>query len=178
MPASLEGLSAELYRELRALAAAAMRHERRDHTLQPTALVNEAFLRLRRSPELEVPDRNAFLGIASRVMRQVLVDHARARGTSKRGSGALRVTLADEASPALAAANATPFDLVALDEALTRLSAVAEDLVRVVELRYITGLSVEETAEVLGVSPRTVKRDAALAKKWLFRELRPHAVAG
>ena len=173
MTSSLEGLSAELYRELRQLAAAAMRRERRDHTLQPTALVNEAFLRLQRSPGLVLPDRGALLGIAARVMRQVLVEHARARHRAKRGADALRVTLSDD----LASDPSTPFDVVALDEALTRLGAVAEDLVRVVELRYITGLSVEETAEVLGVAPRTVKRDAALAKSWLFRELRADGAA-
>lgn len=167
MDAGLGELEPELYRELRRLAAAAMRGERPNHTLQPTALVNEAYLRLARSPQLQVPDRGAFLGIAARVMRQVLVEHARARRRTKRGGNPIQVTLGE----GIASDPATPFDIVALDEALQRLGEVSPDLVRVIELRYIAGLSVEETAEVLEVSTRTVKRDASLAKRLLFREL-------
>jgi RNA polymerase sigma factor (TIGR02999 family) len=165
--ASLEGLTAELHRELRRLAAGAMRGERSDHTLQPTALVNEAYLRLANFPGLEIVGRSQFLALAARVMRQVLVDHARGRRRDKRGGGALRVTLGDAQTPD----PATPYDLLALDEALERLARVSEQQVRIVELRYLAGLSVEEVAAVLDVSPTTVKRDAAMAKAWLYREL-------
>jgi RNA polymerase sigma-70 factor (ECF subfamily) len=162
----LEELTTNLYRELRSLAAAAMRRERNDHTLQPTALVHEAYLRLSGSSSLQLTDRKQFLAIAARIMRQVLVEHARARGRVKRGSAPLRVTLAE------GVATTTPsFDLLALDEALERLGRLDDQQVRIVELRYLAGLSVEETATVLGLSTTTIKRDAAMAKAWLQREL-------
>jgi RNA polymerase sigma factor (TIGR02999 family) len=164
---NLEELTSELHRELRRLAAGAMRGERSDHTLQPTALVNEAYLRLANFPGLQIGERSRFLALAARVMRQVLVDHARGRRRDKRGGGALRVTLGDAQTPD----PATPYDLLALDEALERLARVSEQQVRIVELRYLAGLSVEEAAAVLDVSPTTVKRDAAMAKAWLYREL-------
>ncbi|HEX6902509.1 MAG TPA: ECF-type sigma factor [Thermoanaerobaculia bacterium] len=164
----LDRLLPEIYDELRRLAAAALRREQRGHTLQPTALVNEAYLRLARSPGLQILDRKQFLALTARVMRQVLVEHARARQRIKRGGSPLRVTLGDD----LAASTPSYFDLLALDQALERLGRLSEQQVRIVELRYLAGLSVEEVAEVLAVSPTTVKRDTAMAKAWLMRELR------
>jgi RNA polymerase sigma factor (TIGR02999 family) len=165
--AALEQLTPLVEAELRRLARAYMARERRDHTLQPTALVNEAFLRLTEARRVRWQDRAHFLGISARLMRRVLVDHARARGYRKRGGGAERITLVDGlvASPELA------LDVVALDRALNTLAAVDVRKGRVVELRYFGGLSVEETAEVLHVSPDTVKRDWRLAKLWLLHEL-------
>jgi RNA polymerase sigma factor (TIGR02999 family) len=163
----LNRLLSEVYGELRQLAAAALRREWRNHTLQPTALVNEAYLRLARSPGLRITDRKQFLAIAARVMRQVLVEHARARQRVKRGGDPLRVTLGED----LAAASPPVFDLLALDQALERLARLSDQQVRIVELRYLAGLSVEEVADVLGISPTTVKRDTAMARAWLSREL-------
>lgn len=153
--------------ELRRLARAYMARERRGHTLQTTALVNEAFLRLVDAQGVRWQDRAHFLGISARLMRRVLVDHARARGYRKRGGGAHRVTL-DEA---IAVTPAPDFNLLALDRALDGLAGVDPRKSRVVELRYFGGLSVEETAEVLHVSSDTVKRDWRLAKLWLLREM-------
>ena len=164
----------EIYDELRRLAAAALRREWRGHTLQPTALVNEAYLRLARSPGLQIFDRKQLLALTARVMRQVLVEHARARQRIKRGASPLRVTLGED----MAAAAPPFFDLLALDQALERLAKLSDQQVRIVELRYLAGLSVEEVAEVLGVSPTTVKRDTAMAKAWLVRELGSNADAG
>jgi RNA polymerase sigma-70 factor (ECF subfamily) len=153
--------------ELRRLARAYMGKERRGHTLQTTALVNEAFLRLTDARRVRWQDRAHFLGISARLMRRVLVDHARARGYRKRAGDRQRVTLheglAVSADPAL--------DVVALDRALEALAAVDARKSRVIELRFFGGLSVEETAEVLHVSPDTIKRDWRLAKLWLLREL-------
>lgn len=163
----LDRLLPEVYGELRQLAGAVLRREGRHHTLQPTALVNEAYLRLARSAGLVLDDRRQFLAIAARVMRQVLVEHARARQRVKRGGDPLRVTLGDD----LVAAAPQVVDMVALDQALERLARLDEQQVRIVELRYLAGLSVEEVAEVLGVSPTTVKRDTAMARAWLIREL-------
>jgi RNA polymerase sigma-70 factor, ECF subfamily len=153
--------------ELRRLARAYMGRERRAHTLQPTALVNEAFLRLTDARQVRWQDRAHFLGISARLMRRVLVDHARARAFRKRGGGAQRVTL-DEG---LIASPEPALDLVALDRALEALAAADVRKSRVIELRFFGGLSVEETAEVLHVSPQTIKRDWRLAKLWLLREL-------
>lgn len=153
--------------ELRRLARGYMGRERRGHTLQPTALVNEAFLRLTDARQVRWQDRAHFLGISARLMRRVLVDHARARGFRKRGGGAQRVTL-DEG---LIASPEPALDLVALDRALEILAAADVRKSRVIELRFFGGLSVEETAEVLHVSPQTIKRDWRLAKLWLLREL-------
>ena len=153
--------------ELRRLARAYMRRERRGHTLQTTALMNEAFLRLTDARRVSWQDRAHFLGISARLMRRILVDHARHRGYQKRGGGAQRVTLHEglvvSADPAL--------DVVALDGALDALAKVDLRKSRTIELRFFGGLSVEETAEVLQVSPDTVKRDWRLAKLWLLREL-------
>ena len=153
--------------ELRRLARGYMGRERRGHTLQPTALVNEAFLRLTDARQVRWQDRAHFLGISARLMRRVLVDHARARGFLKRGGGAQRVTL-DEG---LIASPEPALDLVALDRALEALAAADVRKIQVIELRFFGGLSIEETAEVLHVSPQTIKRDWRLAKLWLLREL-------
>jgi RNA polymerase sigma factor (TIGR02999 family) len=164
---ALERLMPLVEAELRRLARGYMGRERRDHTLQVTALINEAFLRLTEARQLRWQDRAHFLGISARLMRRVLVDHARARGYRKRGGGARRVVL-DEAlmvSPGLSV------ELLALDRALGVLAAADSRKARVIELRFFGGLSVEETAEVLHVSTDTVKRDWRLAKLWLLREL-------
>jgi RNA polymerase sigma-70 factor, ECF subfamily len=164
---ALERLTPLVEAELRRLARGYMRRERRDHTLQTTALVNEAFLRLTDARRVRWQDRAHFLGISARLMRRVLVDHARSRGYRKRGGGAERVTLDER----VLGAPELDLDLLALDRALDALAAADPRKCRVVELRYFAGLSVEETAEVLGVSPDTVKRDWRLAKLWLLREL-------
>jgi RNA polymerase sigma factor (TIGR02999 family) len=165
--AALERLTPLVEAELRRLARGYMNRERHGHTLQPTALVNEAFLRLTDARQVRWQDRAHFLGISARLMRRVLVDHARARGYRKRGGDAHRVTL-DEG---LVAVPERALDVVALDRALEALAAVDERKSQVIELRFFGGLSVEETAEVLHVSPDTVKRDWRLAKLWLLREL-------
>jgi RNA polymerase sigma factor (TIGR02999 family) len=144
-----------------------MRRERHGHTLQTTALVHEAFIRLVDGQQIRWNDRAHFLGISARLMRRVLVDHARARGSQKRGGGVQRVTFDD----ALAVAGEPSIDLVALDCALEALAAVDPRKARVVELRFFGGLSVEETAEVLHLSTDTIERDWRLAKLWLLREL-------
>jgi RNA polymerase sigma factor (TIGR02999 family) len=169
--AALEQLMPLVEAELRRLARSYMRRERRGHTLQTTALVNEAFLRLTNARALGWQDRAHFLGIAARLMRRVLVDYARARGYRKRGGGACRVTL-DEG---LVASPEPQLNVVALDRALEALAAVDARKSRVIELRFFGGLSVEETAEVLHVSSDTVKRDWRLAKLWLLRELEGEA---
>ena len=168
---ALERLMPLVEAELRRLARAYMGRERQGHTLQATALVNEAFLRLTEARNINWQDRAHFLGISARVMRRVLVDHARARGYRKRGGGAQRVTL-DEG---LVAAPDPGLDVVALDRALEALAKVDGRKSQVIELRFFGGLSVEETAEVLHVSPDTVKRDWRLAKLWLLRELEGEA---
>jgi RNA polymerase sigma-70 factor, ECF subfamily len=164
---ALEGLLPLVEAELRRLARGYMRRERPEHTLQTTALVNEAFLRLTDARRIRWQDRAHFLGISARLMRRVLVDHARARGYRKRGGGAQRVTL-DEGLVALPEPG---LDVLALDRALEALAKVDTRKSRTVELRFFGGLSVEETAEVLHVSTDTVKRDWRLAKLWLLREL-------
>lgn len=165
--AALEELLPLVEGELRRLARIYMAKERRGHTLQITALVNEAFVRLVDAKGLRWQDRSHFLGISARLMRRVLVDHARARGYQKRGGGAHRVTLTD----ALMIAPEPSLNLIDLDRALDGLAAVDARKARVVELRFFGGLSVEETAGVLHVSNDTIKRDWRLAKLWLLREL-------
>jgi RNA polymerase sigma factor (TIGR02999 family) len=146
-----------------------MARERGGHTLQPTALVNEAFLRLIDARQVRWQDRAHFIGIAARLMRRVLVDHARTRGYQKRGGGAARVTLTE--GLAVSPEPAQDLDLVALDRALEELAAVDARKAKVIELRFFGGLSVEETAEVLHLSPDSIKRDWRLAKLWLLRAL-------
>ena len=153
--------------ELKRLARAYMARERIGHTLQATALVNEAFLRLIDAKQVAWQDRAHFLGISARLMRRVLVDHARTRGARKRGDGDYKVPLEDD----MAIAPAPDVDLVDLDRALDALALVDERKCRVIEMRFFGGMTVEETAEVLHVSTDTVKRDWRLAKLWLLREL-------
>jgi RNA polymerase sigma factor (TIGR02999 family) len=153
-------------RELHRLARAYMRRERQGHTLQATALVNEVFLRLANAkPRWQ--DRVHFIGVAARLMRQVLVDHARARGYQKRGGGVQRVAL----DRAVLITPEPKLDVLAVDRALEAFAKVDPRKSQVVELRFFGGLSVEETAEVLGISAETVKRDWRVAKLWLAREL-------
>ncbi|HYG10436.1 MAG TPA: sigma-70 family RNA polymerase sigma factor [Pyrinomonadaceae bacterium] len=156
-----------VYDELRRLARNHLRRERADHTLQPTALVNEVYLRLIDQQRVSWHNRAQFFGMAAQLMRHVLVDHARSRAAAKRGGLVHKLSL-DEASmtPEEVAA-----ELVALDEALVRLAAIDERKSRIVEMRFFGGLSVEETAEALGISDKTVMRDWRIAKMWLLREL-------
>ena len=155
-----------VYDELKRLAASYMRRERPGQTLQTTALVHEAYMRLRESRQVWT-DRNHFVAIAARSMRQILVERARARGAQKRWAGIDRVTL----SETLIGAAHEDAMLPALDEALSRLEQLDAEQARIVELRYFVGLSNEETAETLGLSTATVKRRWALARAWLYREL-------
>jgi RNA polymerase sigma factor (TIGR02999 family) len=165
--AALEQLIPIVYEELRRVAARFLRRERKDHTLQPTALVHEAYACLVGEENLSWNDRAHFVGIAAMQMRQILVWHARARRRLKRGGGGVKVELEEVASPV----GAPEVDVIMLDAALDRLAAVDEQAARVVELRYFGGLSTEEAAEVLGVSAATVKRDWRMAKAWLRNEL-------
>jgi len=165
--AALGRLMPLVYEELRRMAARYMRGEREGHTLQPSALVNEAYLRLADHRNMQWQGRAHFFGVAAQAMRRVLVDHARTRDSGKRGGGQQKVVL-EEAALAAVEPEA---DLVALDEALRELARLSERKARVVELRYFGGLSVEEAAEVLGVAPVTVMRDWKIAKMWLLREL-------
>ncbi len=165
-PPPAQELAPQVYDELRRLAAAYMRRERPGQTLQATALVHEAYLRLA-GAGTPWTDKRHFVGIAARSMRQILVERARARGAQKRWAGLDRVTMTD----ALAVAADAESMLPALDEALTRLELVDAEQARIVELRYFAGLSIEETADALGMSPATLKRRWAMARAWLFREL-------
>jgi RNA polymerase sigma factor (TIGR02999 family) len=167
-PEALEKLVPLVYAELRHLAERSLRRERAAHTLQPTAVVHEAFLKLVDQQRVEWKSRAHFFAIAAQAMRRLLVDHARARNAEKRGGFATRVALED----AVAATPPVDVDLLALDEALDRLGALDAGQARVVELRFFGGLTIEETAEVVGSSPATVKRDWQSARAWLFRELR------
>ena len=160
-------LLAAIYDELHRQAGRAMRRENEAHTLQATALVHEAYLRLVDQRRVEWRNRAHFFGVAAQMMRRVLVDHARARLTEKRGGGLQQITLGDLG----AAVNEPSIEVLALHEALERLSALDPDQARLVELRYFGGLGIDETAEALGVSPATVKREWAVARAWLRREL-------
>jgi RNA polymerase sigma factor (TIGR02999 family) len=160
-------LFAFAYEELRKRAAARLRREREDHTLQPTALVHEVYLRLTRAGPITWQNRSHFFAVAAGMMRRILVDHARSRAAERRGSG-LRTVALDEAT---VAKRTEGVDVLALDSALDRLAALDTRQSQVVELRYFGGMSVDETAHVLGVSSPTVKREWAAARAWLFREL-------
>jgi RNA polymerase sigma factor (TIGR02999 family) len=162
---ALERLAPLVYAELRRIARRQMGGEREGHTLQATALVNEAYLRLAGGEGLAVQDRAHFYAVCAQVMRHVLVDHARAHARDKRGGGAVHVPL-DEAANA---AGAGSKEMLALDEALRGLEEVDPQKARVVALRYFAGLGIEETAEVLGISPTTVRREWRRAKAWLYR---------
>jgi RNA polymerase sigma-70 factor, ECF subfamily len=157
-----------VYDHLHRLAASYMRGERPDHTLQPTGLVNEAYLRLVSQESKEWRDRAHFFGIAARLMRQILVEHARARRAAKRGGSAqIFVSMNNEAD----VSSARSRDVIELDDALHCLERIDPQQAHIVELRFFGGLTVEETAEVLCISPRTVKRDWAVARAWLHAEL-------
>jgi RNA polymerase sigma factor (TIGR02999 family) len=164
---ALDKLTPLVYDELRHQAARYLRRERPGHSLQATALINEAFLRLIDAKDVQWQNRAHFFAIAANLMRRVLVDHARKREAEKRGGSMLRLTL-DES---LAWAAAPDIDLLAIDEALDRLEAIDPQQARVVELRFFSGLTVEETATALGISPKTVKRDWSVARAWLRREI-------
>jgi RNA polymerase sigma factor (TIGR02999 family) len=166
-PDAAERLVPILYRELRAVAANYMRAERQNHTLEPTALVHEAFIRLVDQKRVNWQNRAHFLAIAARTMRRILIDHARRQKADKRGGGS-RVTLHED----LAAGGGSGVDILALEQALERLLRVDERVHQVVELRFFAGLDVRETAAVLGISEPTVKRDWRFARAWLTRELR------
>lgn len=166
---ALDQLMPVVHTELRRLARRHMDRERRDHTLQPTALVHEVFLRLTRGNTVRWQNRAHFYAIAATLMRRILVDHARARQFQKRGAGVITVPL----NEALARHATKTLSVVALDDALNELARLDPRKSRVIELRFFGGLSLEETAEVLQVSIDTVKRDARLAKVWLWRELDP-----
>jgi RNA polymerase sigma-70 factor (ECF subfamily) len=165
-PQDLDRLAPLVYDELRRLAAGFMRRERTGQTLQPTALVHEAYIRLARAGT-PWKDKRHFVGIAARSMRQILVERARARGAQKRWAGLNRVSLSDS----LAVAADPEAMLPALDEALTRLEAIDAEQARIVELRFFAGMSIEEAADALDMSPATLKRRWSLARAWLFREL-------
>jgi len=164
---ALERLVPLVYNELRRLAKRRVRLERPDHTLQTTALINEAYLRLVDVRNVRWQNRAHFFALCARLMRRILVDYARTRHYAKRGGGAQPVSL--EQSPAVSPAPST--DLVAVDDALKALTKIDDRKAQVVELRFFGGLTVEESAEVLKVSPETVRRDWKLAKVWLLREL-------
>ena len=166
--AALQELLPIVHDELRRLARRQMAGEGPGHTLQPTALVNEAYLRLVNLKRMQWQDRVHFFAMSSRLMRRILVDFARSRGYQKRGGGAKQVSF----TQALEVAEGQPTDVVALNDALEALAVVDERTSRVVELRFFGGLSVDETAEVLNVSRETVKRDWTFAKMWLLRHLR------
>lgn len=164
---ALERVLPMVYDQLRTLARRELRRERPDHTLNPTALVHEAYLKLVRLDRVEWQGRAHFFGACAREMRRILISHARMRTADRRGGGAEHVTLDN----ALVEARARPSSLVALDDALARLEQVRPRHVRIVECRFFAGMSIEETAEALELSPATVKREWTLARAWLNREL-------
>lgn len=166
--AAAETLLPLIYQELHRLAKAYMRRERPDHTLQATALIHEAYIRLAHE-EVDWTSRQHFIGVAAHVMRRVLVDYARAHKAERRGGGLKRIDLDD----ALALSVDRIEEILSLDEVLNRLAEANPRQARVVELRYFGGLSIEQIAPLLGIAPRSVKRDWTLARLWLYRELRP-----
>jgi len=164
---ALDQLLPLVYDELRRLAQSYLRKENVGHTLQSTALVHEAYLRLIDQRNVSWQNRSHFFGIAAQMMRRVLVDHARAHNAAKRGSGGIKVTLEE----GLVAAEQRDVNVIALDGALNKLAEIDPQQSRIVELRFFAGLSIEDTAEVLKISPATVKRDWAMAKAWLYGEI-------
>jgi RNA polymerase sigma factor (TIGR02999 family) len=164
---ALEKLLPLVYNELRRIARRQLRRERPNHTLQPTALVHEVYLKLVDQHSIEWQNRAQFYGVASQLIRRILVDHVRNQRTAKRGAGTLTLTL----DAAVSEPARQDIDLMKLDDALLSLSRMDEQQSRVVEMRFFGGLSIEETAEALGVSPSTVKRDWAAAKAWLYRDM-------
>ena len=164
---ALEALVPLVYKELREIARYHLQRERPGHTLQSAALVHEAYLRLLDQPPFETENRAHFLAVASRLMRQILVDYARSHGAAKRGAD-LRVEL----DASLVLPQVQTADVLALDDALSDLARLDEQQSRIVELRFFGGLAIEETAEVMGISPSTVKRDWNVAKAWLTRQMK------
>jgi len=169
--AALDQLMPAVYTELHRVAVSFLRREPAGHTLQPTALVHEAYLRLVDESCVDWHSRAHFFGAAARLMRQILVDHARRRNAAKRGGGAFKVTI-EEARASYAPPDV---ELLALDQALTELAALDPQQSRIVEMRFFGGLSIEETADVLAISPATVKRDWTTAKAFLRRKLKTAA---
>lgn len=165
---ALDQLIPRIYSELRKLASSYLRRERADHSLQPTALVHEAFLKLVDQHAVQWQNRAHFFGIAAQAMRRILVDHARAHAAEKRGSGERPVAIDDN----LPGGAGVDIDVIALDEALCKLAALDLQQSRIVELRYFGGLTMQETAEALKISPATVGRDWTVAKAWLYAELK------
>lgn len=170
---ALEELMPLVYDELRRLARHYLSKERSDHTLQSTALVHEAYLRLAGGNAPNWQNRAHFFGVAAHIMRQILIEHARGRGAAKRGGNALRL----EIDEALALPQRIDVDVVALDKALNELSELDTQQGRIVELRFFGGLTIEDTSEVLGISPATVKRDWVTARAWLYRAMTGEAPA-
>lgn len=164
---AFEKIMPRVYEELHRLAMRVFSRERSGHTLQPTALVNEVYLRLVNQREATWQNRAQFFAIAAQMMRRILVSHARARQAAKRGGAEQRITLTED----VAAGPQRDVNLLALDEALKKLEAIDLEKSRMVELRFFSGLSVTETAEVMGVSPRTIDRQWQTAKAWLYREI-------
>lgn len=167
---AIDALLPVVYDELRAIAANALKHERSDHTLQPTALVNEAFLRLADQTQVNWQGRAHFCAIAAKMMRRVLVNHARRKLASKRQGHAVHVTFADTMLPAV---SADPVDVIALDDLMERLAELNPRHARVFELRCFGGLGVKETSQVMNVSQATVKQDWRFARAWLASQLAP-----
>lgn len=164
----------KVYGELRTLAERFLADERVNHTLQPTALVNEAYLRLVGPADVTWENRAHFFGAAAKAIRRILTDHARAKNAAKRGGGAERDLVTELAAPE----GASPIDALALDAALDKLARMDEVKARMVELRYYAGLTVEETARAMGTSQSTVAREWAFVRVWLHRELAGSAIAG
>jgi RNA polymerase sigma-70 factor (ECF subfamily) len=164
---AVDALMPLIYDELRHLASNYLRRERLDHTLQPTALVNEAYLRMVDQTRANWQNRAHFFGVAAQMMRRILVDHARAHAAEKRGHDFQKLSLDENIDKAVERSE----ELVALDDALKTLVNIDEQKARIVELRYFGGLSVEETAEVLGVTPITIKRHWRMTKAWLFGQM-------
>ena len=156
------------YSDLRSMASGLFRGESAGNTLQPTALVNELCIRLLKAPQTGWDDRNHFFRVAARAMRNLLIDHARARGAARRGGGGRRVTL----DSLEFVAGESAIDLLALDETITRLSGFNERMGTIFELRFLAGLNVEQTAEVTGISSRTIEKDCRFIRAWLHRELK------
>lgn len=164
---ALAGIWPEVQEELHRIAKRYLVKERQNHTLQPTALVNEAFLKFANGEKVAFADRSHFFAIASNAMRRILIDYAKARKAEKRGGGGLQVTFDEKKFKV----EENSVDLLRLDEALTKLGLEDSRLSQIVEMRYFGGLSIEETAQVLKISPATVKRDWQVAKIWLMKEL-------
>lgn len=167
-PQILNDLLPIVYDELRRLANSYLRRERSDHTLQPTALVHEAYLRLVGQKPVDWQNRAHFFGVAARLMREILIEHARARHRQKRG-GEFKTIIALDEAVSFSAAN--QLDVLVIDEALSRLEELDERQARIVEMKFFGGLNIEEIAEVLGISPATVKRDWSTAKLFLYRSM-------